>query len=140
MKVLRVARIRVSDRGLLDSGATHAMRGMPLDFNEVGNEKVTVTLAGGGETTMWLTPKGTLLHPDEEVEPIVPIGRLVRELGCKLLWEGDDCSLDHPTRGKIEVTVVNACPEVSREDALMLIDDLEGPKDPKQIGDALGSN
>ena len=135
LKVLRIARVRVSDRGLLDSGATHAMRGIPMGFNEYGNEKVT----GGGETTMWLTPQGTLIHPDEEVEPIVPVGKLVSDLGCTFRWNGDDCSLEHPLRGQIEVKVVNACPEVSREDALLLIEDLESPKDHKAIKEALGT-
>ena len=62
-----------------------------MGFNEYGMEKVNVSLAGGGETTMWLTPQGTLIHPDAEVEPIVPVGKLVSELGCTFQWNGDDC-------------------------------------------------
>ena len=139
LRVLRIARVKVSDRGLLDTGATHAMRGIPMGFDVRDNEKVSVSLAGGGETAMWLTAKGTLIHPDEEVEPIVPVGKLVRELGCKFQWDGDDCTLEHPLRGRIEVAVVNACPEVSREDALKLIEDLECPKDPAAIAEALGT-
>ena len=88
---------------------------------------------------MWLTVQGTLIHPDEEVEPIVPVGKLVSELGCTFQWNGDDCSLEHPLRGKIEVKVVNSCPEVSREEALQLIEDLESPKDHKAIKEALGT-
>ena len=139
LRVLRIARVRVSDRGLLDSGATHAMRGKPMIFDEDNAEKVNVSLAGGGEMQMWLTPQGTLIHPEEEVEPIVPVGKLVTELGCKFQWDGDDCTLEHPLRGRIEVAVVNACPEVSRDDALKLIEDLESPKDPKAIAEALGT-
>ena len=41
-----------------------------------------MNLLAGGTTTMWMTSGGTLVHQDQQVEPIVPVGKLVKELGC----------------------------------------------------------
>ena len=38
----------------------------------------------------------------ENVEPIVPLGRLVRKIGCKVGWNDDGLVLVHPRRGKLK--------------------------------------
>ena len=42
----------------------------------------------------------------------MPVRKLALELGCKFQWDGDDCTQEHPVRGRVEVVVVNACADV----------------------------
>lgn len=56
---------------------------------------------------------------------LVPAGRLVRDLGCKIEWSGESCRLVHPTKGNIEVNIENGCPQLSHEVSLELIRELE---------------
>ena len=76
---------------------------------------------------------GTLIHDDPEVDPIVPVGRAIKELGCILKWDGDVCTFEHPVRGPLKVEVVRGCPEISKQDALDIILDLEGPTNPESL-------
>ena len=71
---------------LLDSGATHPMR-QAKDQREWDDAlEVQVTLAGDNSTLMRLTQSGTLLLPPLEragsVQPIVPMGAVIEQLGC----------------------------------------------------------
>ena len=60
------------------------------------------------------TTRGPLIHQNPEVDPIVPVGRVIRELGCSRKWEEDECIVVHPVRGVIPVELCNGCPEISR--------------------------
>ena len=120
------------EMGLLDTGATHAMRGKRHREIPRG-EMVSVTLAGGETVRMCMNAQGTLIHDDPEVDPIVPVGRAIKELGCILKWDGDVCTFEHPVRGPLKVEVVRGCPEISKQDALDIILDLEGPANPESL-------
>lgn len=80
---------------------------------------------------MHMNDQGTLIHQDPNVDPIVPVGRAIRELGCSMTWEEDECVFIHPVKGRLHVEVSNGCPEISRHDALDITEDLEGPRKPE---------
>ena len=63
-----------------------------------------------------MNAQGTLVHDDPEVDPIVPHGRAIKELGCILEWGGDVSTFEHPVRGPLKVEVVRGCPEISKQD------------------------
>ena len=74
VRALRLARLQKEQMGLLDTGATHAMRGKR--YSEIPQEdNISVTLAGGEVVPMCMNDQGTLIHDDPDVDPIVPVGR-----------------------------------------------------------------
>ena len=79
---------------LLDSGATHAMRQARDEEEWEAASEVQVSLAGDTTTTMRLTSSGTLLLPpgrDGLVQPIIPMGAIIEQLGHKLVWSAGSC-------------------------------------------------
>ena len=128
LNAVRVTKIETNNRGLLDSGATHPLRSREMfdDYNAMA--KVTVSLATGKDVQMRMTSGGVLITNDT-VDPIVPLGMLMKHLGCVFRWNEDECRLIHPGRGNIEVEVRRGCPEISKEDALKLIAELETEHD-----------
>ena len=84
MKVLRLSRIAKEEMkyGLLDGGATHAMRGKKKGERPETYEKVRVTLANGQQVEMKMAPSGIMVMEEEEgVEPIIPVSTLAGQLG-----------------------------------------------------------
>ena len=65
--------------------------------------EVQVSLAGDNTTCMRLTQSGTLLLPPLEragsVQPIVPMGAVIEQLGYSLVWSAGSCKL-YPPNGK----------------------------------------
>ena len=58
--------------------------------------EVQVALAGDNTTSMRLTSSGTLLLPpgrDGSIQPIVPMGAIIEQLGYKLIWSAGSCKL-----------------------------------------------
>ena len=53
-----------------------------------------------------MNAQGTLIHDDPEVDPIVPVGRAINEVGCIRKWDGDFCTLEHAVRGPLTVEVM----------------------------------
>ena len=106
---------------LLDSGATHAMR-QALDEEEwEAASEVQVSLAGDTTTTMRLTSSNTLLLPpgrDGLVQPIVPMGAIIEQLGYKLVWSAGSCKLYPPDGKSLRLRVKNGCPELVESQAL----------------------
>ena len=127
IKVLRLARVQAGEplRGLLDSGATHALRPRLPDESLDGYRTVVITLAGGKQTTMKMSP-GDVIVGDADTEPIVPMGQLVRDLGCTVQWLDTHVVISHPIRGQIPIQLCGGCPMVERSMALELIHELEG--------------
>ena len=126
LKVLRLSRLAKGTlMGLIDSGATHALR--PLQPMEDKSEMtpVEVTLADGNKKRLMMTKEGTMVTDSVEVEPIIPMGILTAKLGCEVVWSGDQVTIRHPTRGEIDVTCVDGCPMVRRSLALELIEEAE---------------
>ncbi|OLQ00171.1 Retrovirus-related Pol polyprotein from transposon TNT 1-94 [Symbiodinium microadriaticum] len=110
---------------LLDSGATHPLR-RPRDHLEWENAmNVSVALAGDTTTTMKQTLSGTLLSGDELTQVIVPLGRVISNLGYRLRWTATECCLERNGDDTIPLQVVRGCPEVDEQTAQRLIDELE---------------
>lgn len=74
-----MARVQDGSNGLLDSGATHALRPKRPGENLDRYRQVQVSLAAGGRLTLRMTEGQVLVHVDEGVEPTVPVGRLVKD-------------------------------------------------------------
>ena len=116
---------------LLDSGATHPMRQAKDDQEWEAALEVQVALAGDNTTSMRLTSSGTLLLPpgrDGSIQPIVPMGAIIEQLGYKLVWSAGSCKLYPPDGRSIRLRVKNGCPEVVESQALTLISRLEEHK------------
>ena len=110
---------------LLDSGATHVLRG-PHSGDEWDQAKnVQVQLAGDSFTSMKQTEAGTLLNGDQLAQMIVPLGRVISTLGYSLNWSKDACQLEGPDGEVIPLEVVRGCPQVSERIAQRLIARLE---------------
>lgn len=113
LRVFRIASIGESGgHGLLDSGATHALRGKRPGERLHQLPEVRVHLACGRETLLRMTPGGTMVAASENVEPIVPLGRLDRELKCKIGWSEEGLTITHPRRGQLRVYEREGCPHV----------------------------
>ena len=113
--------------GLLDSGASHPMR-VATEVEHEESIPVKVTLAGEEERVLRQNGQGTvLLKPGEaeDSQPIVPLGAVIKDLGCTLQWKDDGIKLYHPQRGQVKVRIRNNCPEVSTKEAHRLIKELE---------------
>ena len=111
------------DTGLIDSGATHALRsGTEAEMQKAIN--VPVTLAGDEKATLQQSQLGTILVPSPS-QPIVPMGALVEVLGCTIKWTKIALKLWHPKYGHLKVGLRNRCPEIAALDALQLIKELE---------------
>lgn len=110
--------------GLLDSGATHALR--PVKPGEITENyrRVQINLAGGRQVPMKMSSGGVLVGV-ESVEPIIPLGRLIEKLGCTMQWTEGHLVLVHPAHGQIQVDLKDGCPMVEKRIAMKLIDELE---------------
>ena len=113
------------EKDMLDSGATRALRPKLRGEDLQRYRQVRVTLAAGGAQDIRMTEGETLVHNSENVEPIVPAGRLVRDLGCRIEWVGEACTLEHPVKGNIDLKFEAGCPQMDHDVALDLIRELE---------------
>ena len=75
-------------KGLLDSGASNALRSASTEEYD-GGVPVKVTLAGEDTKILRQNLSGTVLVNDENdtVQPIVPMGAVIEELGYTLTWK-----------------------------------------------------
>ena len=125
LRPFRISKMGTSStKGLIDSGATHPLRGRKLGEKVENYQQVSVTLAGDQEVKMHLSPSGTILGAPG-VEPIVPMGMLASVLGCRVNWSATGMEILHPDQGCLEVKIVEGCPMVDKEVALDLIDQME---------------
>ena len=120
--------------GLLDSGATHAMRPKTPEDELKVTRTAEVTLAGDQKMEFPQTQSGVILA-GPEAQPIVPLGSLIRALGYEFVWGRKGCVLRHPERPDVRVYDRSSCPEVRECDALRLIAELESAK----LGEAMKS-
>ena len=111
------------ETGLVDSGATHALREGAQEEMRAAKH-VPVTLAGDEKSTLCQSQLGTVLvlHP---TQPLVPMGALVEVLGCSVKWTPKVLKITHPKHGNLKVSLRNRCPEIAAIDALNLIQELE---------------
>ena len=111
------------ETGLVDSGATHALREGTQEEMRAAKH-VPVTLAGGEKSTLCQTQLGTILMP-HPTQPLVLMGALVEVLGCSVKWTPKVLKITHPKHGNLKVSLRNRCPEIAALDALNLIQELE---------------
>ena len=79
-----------------------------------------------------MSPQGVMVvnGPNaQEVEPIVPMGLLVKKLRCQLHWGEDGLHVWHPKHGYLDIKIESGCPQVSKALALKLIRELEEVED-----------
>ena len=134
LRPFRISKMGTSStKGLIDSGATHPLRGRKCGEKVENYQRVSVTLAGDQEVQMHLSPSGTILGAPG-VEPIVPLGMRATVLGCQVSWGLNGMEILHPDQGRLEVSVVEGCPMVEKAVALDLIDQME-----KKVGAKLRS-
>ena len=126
--------VAVKKMGLLDSGATHAMRPRTPNDELRVTRTAEVTLAGDQKMEFPQTQSGVILA-GPEAQPIVPLGSLIRALGYEFVWGRKGCVLRHPERPDVKVYDRSSCPEVRECDALRLIAELESAK----VGEAMKS-
>ena len=126
MKVLRLTRLSTGPaQGLLDSGATNPLRGRTAKDDMSKLEDVWVTLATGARVPMKITKSGVMVSEDEMVEPIVPLGMVGGPLGYEVVFKNGGCQITHPRKGKVPVQMRNGCPQISKEAALRIIEEIE---------------
>eukprot|EP00439_Symbiodinium_sp_Y106_P083071 s597_g22.t2 len=120
------------DTALLDSGATHAV----LDSSATKEQALvpcTVSLAGDQKQVWHQTPGGSLVAPCNEegsiTQTILPLGLLVHQLGCSLRWsKKGGLQLIHPRLGRLRTSLKGGCPQLSKDQALHLVKELESAK------------
>ena len=123
---------------LLDSGATHVV----VDDAAAGSQVLvpcTVSLAGDQRQTWHQTPGGSLVAPvtgdGHAPQTILPLGSLVTQLGCSLRWSKKaGLQLVHPKLGRLNTSLKGGCPQLSKDQALKLIRELESAR----LGDLSG--
>ena len=119
-------------KGTLDSGATNALRERNEkddceNVNGFGLTQVEVELAIGSPIILQINGGATVLGP-KGTDPLMPMAGL-SEIGCNIQWpSGGDCQVWRPSRGWLEVEMVDGTPQVDVELCLGLIEELESVK------------
>ena len=67
-----------------------------------------------------------MIGQHEETEPIVPLGKMVSQVGCTVEWDEGGLVVVHPKRGRLATTQRGGCPHIPRPLALDIIQELEG--------------
>ena len=93
------------ETGLVDSGATHALREGTQEEMRAAKH-VPVTLAGDEKSTLCQSQLGTILMP-HPTQPHVPMGALVEVLGCSVKWTPRVLKIIHPKHGNLKVSLRN---------------------------------
>ena len=85
IKVFKISKVAIgSEEGLLDSGATHSLRGRRAEEDLSKLRQIEVTLACGRTMKLKMTRGGTMVADDEKVEPIIPLGKMIMVLKCSM--------------------------------------------------------
>ena len=119
---------------LLDSGATHVLRAPKTSAEWELAREVQVQLAGDSVKAMKQNEAGSLLTGDQLAQVIVPLGKVIKDLGYQLLWTSEVCELVGPEGDVLPLTVRNGCPEVTEKVAYRLIQQLEAQQLPELEG------
>ena len=108
---------------LLDGGATHCLRQCRNEAEWCNGGEVSVALAQGDVVMRQHRETGTLLTK-ELVQPIVPLSQ-VAALGYRVDWTSQKCSILHPSKGSLEVTMEQGCPTVPVKVGMELMEQVE---------------
>ena len=111
--------------GLIDSGATHALR--YAGWEEIAQSvQVEVELAQG-KAFFHRNRVHVLLTDDPNVVPIIPMSALVTELQCKAEWSEGGLHIYHPALGSLPIRMLSGCPHLPRS----LTGSYKGPRSVK---------
>ena len=80
------------------------MRGKLKNESWKDMTEVKVTLACGREATLRMNQWGTMINDKALTEPIVPLGKLVSKLNCKVEWDAEGLVVVHPERGDCQLS------------------------------------
>ena len=69
-------------------------------------------------------PDAKTLLTKERVQPIVPVS-MVTMLGYKINWTSDGCTMHHPEKGGLPITLVQGCPTVPSKVGRVLMKEIE---------------
>ena len=108
--VVRITTIETNNRGLLASEAIHPLRSREIFDDYSIMAQVMVSLATGKNVKIRMISGGVFVTNDT-LDPIVPLGMLMKHLGCVFRWIKDECRLVHQVRGDIEVEIIYGCPD-----------------------------
>ena len=109
--------------GLLDSGATHAMR--PREETDQGIKEVKVELAGNMTMELRMHDVDTVLG-GKGARVIVPFIPSVKHLTCKIRTSKDGkFQVIHPVRGMLPIDDSSGTPLIPRRQCKLLIAELE---------------
>ena len=127
IKVFKISKVAIGEgEGLLDSGATHSLRGKGAQEDLSKLRPIDVTLACGKSMRLRMTKGGTMVSEERSVEPIIPLGKLISALKCSMDWtEKSGLSIWHPARGWLPIRERGGCPHVPKELAMELIEEME---------------
>ena len=126
-KALRLTKMSTSLEGacaLLDSGATHPLRGIQASDCSDSLQKVHVNLANGHAVQMLMNAAGVMISTQPDIEVILPLGWLTAR-GCQVTWLDGQIKVQHPSRGCLPVEVHGGCPQIPRSLALELLAEYE---------------
>ena len=84
-----------------------------------------MTLATGEKVEMRMSGAGVMVSQDTNIEPIIPMGLLGGTLGYEINYKNGVFKMRHPVRGDVNVEMKNGCPQVSKEVALEIIEEIE---------------
>ena len=131
LKAFRLMRLQKGEKaGLLDSGATHPLRPSKRGENKDSYERVQVAYLADGQTT-WLpiSPGGAMIAEGPDIEPIIPMKLLTKDLGCSIAWSKGHLEVTrHPKLGVLPVEDHEGCLQVPKKLAIQLIEELEQVK------------
>ena len=138
MAVIKEMNVMTVDKGLLDGGATHALRKCK-DMEEWNAATPTQVILAEGTTSKMRLKEGTLtLITLEDIQPIVPMGVLTL-MGYEVEWKQGKCRVRRRNQS-LEVEMVDSCPMVEARVALDLIDETDGGAEGStRVGDDEGS-
>ena len=126
LRVLRLTKLNSEkDLGLIDSGATHPLRGRRGGDKWGSLEEVWVTLANGEKIPMKMTSGGVMIHKDRDIEPIIPLELLCGVMGYQMIFKVGKFQLFHPEKGEVVVEMKGGCPQVSKKLVLKMIEEYE---------------
>ena len=141
LKVMRLEKEPASGGtfALLDSGATNILREAKSSTELQGAKLTQVVLAGDTKRELHQTEEGTIIARGvgpERVQTIIPMGALV-DSGYKVVWTKGKLSVSHPEYGRLRTRVTSGCPEVANEEAMKIVERLEGRKRKEELSGKL---
>ena len=113
-------------RTLLDGGATHCLRAAKDGKEWRDGVPVKVQLAAGNvDMRINATTKTLMVSTSSEpIQQIIPLNKLT-DIGYEIRWTKTGCSIQHATRGVLDVRMEQGCPTVNEMIGRALMEEIE---------------